>query len=119
MDQQFRSRLVQRVLRELHAPSKQRSWLGVEIIVGRIPKHLDPMFHSQRSVVEFYLHVDDMRDARTRHACHIFRRPDPAPDRNSIGQPGNIHSLPAGSGQSCPSQYVQRSRKATVRTTIR
>ncbi len=116
MDEQFRSRLVQRDLRELYPPSKQRRWLWFEIVVGRIPKHLDAMFHSQSGVVELDLHVDDMRDACARHVRHIIRRPDPASDRNSASQPGNIHSLPVGSGQSCPSQYLQRSHKPAVGT---
>src|SRR5258708_4988809 len=89
MDEQFRSRLVQRDLRELYPPSKQRRWLWFEIVVGRIPKHLDAMFHSQSGVVELDLHVDDMRDACARHVLHIIRPPDPPPHRNSVTQPSH------------------------------
>src|SRR5580704_12224968 len=94
MNEQLRVQSFERRFRKFHTLPKQPRWLRLEIIIRRIPQHLDAVSPSQRRIIELNVHIDDVRNPRLRYLRHILRRPNPASDRNPVGQPCDIHSYP-------------------------
>src|ERR1700722_6116947 len=94
MNEQLRVQSFERRFRKFHTLPKQPRWLRLEIIIRRIPQHLDAVSPTQRRIIELNLHIDDVRNPRLRHLRHILRRPNPASNRNPVGQPCDIHSYP-------------------------
>src|SRR5215472_15686045 len=92
MNEQPRSRLLQRLIGEFHPPLEHRCRLGLEIVLDRIPQHLNPIGLRKFRVVELNLHIDDMRDSGPRDRCHVLCVPDPAPDRDPVGHPCHVHA---------------------------
>src|ERR1700680_496767 len=91
MDENLGSLLIQSLQREIHTALKNVGRVRLEVIVNRIPQHCNPMRLSQRRVVKFNLHVENVCYARASHLCHVLRGPNATPDRNSTRHPSHIH----------------------------
>src|ERR1700724_715820 len=91
MDEKLGSLLIQSLQGEIHTAMKNVSRFRLKVIVNRIPQHCDSMRLSQRRVVKFNLHVENVGYASARHLCHVLRGPNATPDRNSTRHPCDIH----------------------------
>src|SRR5579864_3771135 len=113
VDVQLRPGLIQRFNRKLHSALKHFRLFRLEVIIHRIPQHLDPVRLRQRRVIKLDLHVDHMGNAGPRHCRHVLLVPDPTSDRDPAGYPCHIHALIPVPGRK---PLIQKSHRAKRRS---
>ena len=80
---------------EIDAALEECRGLGTEVVIGRIPEHLDAIGLGEASVVELDLHVDDVGDTGADHLDHFVIVPDAAANSDAVGHPRHVHAMVA------------------------
>jgi len=76
---------------ELYATLKDLWRFRLKVIVNRVPQHPYPIRYRQSRIVKLNLHIEDVRHTGACHLRHVLSVPNPAPDRNSVGNPSHVH----------------------------
>src|SRR5215813_6975747 len=77
---------------KLHASLKEQRRLEGKVVVSRIKEDFYLGIRlSQRAIIEFNLHIDDVRDPGAYELGHVFVIPNATAHRNTVGHPGDVH----------------------------
>src|SRR5579884_1811376 len=81
--------------RELYAPLKEFTGLELKIVFCGVPEYVDAIRNAEVTVVKLDLHVDDVGYALVRHLHHFQFVPDTSANRDAVGHPRHVHTVPA------------------------